>query len=173
MYGEVPPHWYRATNSIWPLVPTAIYPSYWENCLLWHLNIPCKFSHSVHSASKEQDLLALKNTKKTAPMCLFLTIGFRHNLKESKFRGEKQAPFPSYMSIPRGNALRARGVNPALDPGGRCKGLVETSKGLVSPVWIIPQLPNLTSNFDKKGLWSPVVLKHLTFSMIFQKHISP
>ena len=80
-------------------------------------------------------------------------------------------PIPSHPSIKL--ALRARGVNPALDPGGRCKGLVETSKGLCSLVWIVPQLPNLTSNFDKKGLWSFVVLKHLTFSMIFQKHICP
>ena len=31
-------------------------------------------------------------------------------------------------------ALRARGVNPVLDPGGSGKGLVETSKGLCSPV---------------------------------------
>ena len=31
-------------------------------------------------------------------------------------------------------ALRARGVNPALDPGGSGKGLVETSKGLCSLV---------------------------------------
>ena len=34
------------------------------------------------------------------------------------------------------------------------------------------QFPNLPSNFYKKGLCSPVVLKNLTFSMIFQKHIS-
>ena len=80
---------------------------------------------------------------------------------------------PTHPTNPIKLALRARGVNPALDPGGRCEGLVETSKGLCSPVWIIPQLPNLTSNFDKKGLWSPVDLKDLTFSMIFQKHISP
>ena len=63
-------------------------------------------------------------------------------------------------------------VNPALVPGSSCKGLVETSKGLFSLVWIIPQLSNLTSNFDKKGLWSFVDLKDLTFSMNFQKHIS-
>ena len=31
-------------------------------------------------------------------------------------------------------ALRARGVNPALDPGGSGKGLVDTSEGLCSPV---------------------------------------
>ena len=80
---------------------------------------------------------------------------------------------PSHPIPPIKLALRARGVNPALDPGGRCKGLVETSKGLWSPLFIIPQLPNLTSNFDKKGPWSAVDLKHLTFRMIFQKHISP
>ena len=40
---------------------------------------------------------------------------------------------PSHPSIhPIKLALRARGVNPALDPGGRCKGLVEASKGLWS-----------------------------------------
>ena len=34
---------------------------------------------------------------------------------------------------------------------------------------IIPQLPNLISNFGKKGLLlSPVCLKHLTFGIIFQ-----
>ena len=33
--------------------------------------------------------------------------------------------------------------------------------------------PQLASNFDKKDLWSLVDLKDLTFSMIFQKHISP
>ena len=31
----------------------------------------------------------------------------------------------------------------------------------------------MTSYFHLKGLWSPVDLKDLTFSMIFQKHISP
>ena len=67
-------------------------------------------------------------------------------------------------------ALRARGVNPALDPGGRCKGLVETSKGLWSEN--IKILLKLEKNVQKRH-GTRGVLKDLTFSMIFQKHISP
>ena len=35
---------------------------------------------------------------------------------------------------------------------------------------IIPQLPNMTSNFEKKAPLSPVCLKHLTFGMIKKKN---
>ena len=67
-------------------------------------------------------------------------------------------------------ALRARGVNPALDPGGRCKGLVETSKVLWSEN--IKILLKLEKNVQKRhGARS--VLKDLSLSMIFQKHIFP
>ena len=67
-------------------------------------------------------------------------------------------------------ALRASGVNPALDPGGRCKDLVKTSKGLWSEN--IKILLKLEKNVQKRRVTGGV-LKQLTFSMIFRKYISP